>query len=92
MARKRPGMRAALVQDLTIDNGVFNSVGPHHESASAAGQIVNRFPGTAGDSLIVKYHNVGREPGSKPSAVADPKKVRRLRRGSFDRQHLNESD
>ena len=85
MPRERSGMRAAVVQDLAIDNGALNSVGPHHESASATGQIVNRFPGTAGDSIIVKYHNVGCEPGGKPSPIAEPKKVRRFRCGSFDR-------
>ncbi len=60
MAGQRAGMRIALVQDLTIYNGVLNSFGPHHESASATGQIVNRFPGTAGDPIIVENHDVSR--------------------------------
>src|SRR2546426_6384482 len=58
VAGQRPGMRAALVQDLAIDDGVFDSFRPHHESASAAGQIVDRFPSAAGDLIVVKDRNV----------------------------------
>jgi len=74
VARQRSSVRAALIKDLTIDNGVLNSFRPHDESASAAGQIVDRLPSAAGDPIVVKNRNVSREPGSQPSAVADLKK------------------
>src|SRR3984893_13823340 len=85
LSGQRTGMRSSLIKHLTINNRVLNSFGPHHEATAAAGQIVDRFAGLAGNLIVVKNHNVSGKPGCQPSSVLQPKKVGRLRGGTFDR-------
>ena len=70
MPGQRSTMRAALVQDLAIDDGVLDALRLRHQPPSAAGKIVAHFR-TLGrvDPIEIENRDVGRKSRAQLAAI-----------------------
>src|SRR5208282_2866851 len=85
-ARHCAGMLAPLVEDVAVDDGVFDSLRGHYESAASARQIVLHPRALGGaDRALIEDGDIGGQTDLEPSAILDAEKVRGLRGDALDR-------